>query len=249
MSQKIQLFLIICIAIATGALVLNSRRPQEPVLQEITIVQPEKRSITVASEGEVKVRPNMVEFVIVIETTEKELADAKLQNENIFLESMSILENHATEKNDINSDYLRIKTEATSGRIYKYIVTKSVKVIYHDLAELDALFTDLQEAGIGRIEEIVFSVSNINTYREQALQIALSTASEKAKAIASGINREIGEPISIQENLDANQELKVYFQNLTVYSREFGYSLNNLQSASFTEITVKTSVTVEFELK
>ena len=71
MSQKIQFFLIVCIAIATGALVLNARRPQEPVLQEITINQPDERVITVYGLGEIKGILDKAEFLITFETKYK----------------------------------------------------------------------------------------------------------------------------------------------------------------------------------
>lgn len=249
MSQKIQLFLIVCIAIATGALVLNARRPQEPVLQEITIVQPKERTITVTSNGEIKVKPDTAEFTVFIQVSKKELADAKMENEKTFLRAMTILENHAVEQKDIKSEELRVKVDTVGGKIFMYYVSKSLSVTLHDLAELEPLFTDLQEAGIYRIERIVISHSNINQYRQQVLQIAVKNAEEKARATAMSLNRDIGQPISIQENsYSSPEQIKFTYSDLDSFTMNSKENYSNFRTVT-AEIIVGVQVTVIFELK
>ena len=248
MSQKIQFFLIVCIAIATGALVFSALQPQASTVQEITIVQPEERSITVGGEGEVKARPDTVEFVIVVETTDKELPAAKIQNEKIALEIMNILQNHEIANKDINSDYLRVKTDAAGTRIYKYIVDKLIKVTLHDLAEMEPLFTDIQKTGVVQITEIHFSISQIQLYREQALQLAIQEAEKKAEIMARKAGMEIGKPFSIEENpvyRYGNQSPETFsMDNLNI-----DYVFETMNSVAFAEITIEAQVTIKFELK
>ncbi len=60
-----------------AVLLYNMQAAREPILQDITITQPEQRSITVVGTAEMQVKPDTAEFVIFIGTSEKELADAK----------------------------------------------------------------------------------------------------------------------------------------------------------------------------
>ena len=249
MSQKIQFFLVICIAVAIGFLIFTIRQPQAPIVQDIQITQPEKRSITVVGTGEMKVKPDTVEFVIVIDSDDKDLANARMQNEKTFLKVMAVLDSHAVEKKDINSDYLRISTEASNTRIYKYIVNKSIKVTLHDLTGMEPLLTDLQEAGVGQIKDMEFSISQLNSYYGQTLQLAIQVAEEKAKAAAAGMGLEIGKPISVLETPLTDQSTTIHYGDISSYSPEYLYLYSNLQSVSYTEITLKTQVTVTFELK
>lgn len=249
MSQKIQFFLVICIAIASAAILVDSQKPQPPTLQEITVIQPEERSITVFGTGEIKARPDTVEFTIIIKTDNRELAAARLENEEIFLELMGILGDYSIEKNDIVSEPPRVYIDTVSGKVYRTLVNKMTRVTLRDLAVMDALFIDLQQAEIGEIQNIVFTISKIDLYRQQALQLAIKTAEEKARAGALGIHREIGQTISIRENSDIYPSSGTSYSEFSTYSTGDDRTYPNNQFASYYELIIRSSVTVTFELK
>jgi uncharacterized protein YggE len=250
MSQKIQLALTVCITIITGMLLFSALRPQAPILQEITIKQPEERMITVSAQEKIEVEVDMVEFFIIIEVEEKELADAKMKNEETYLKAVRILGNHLIKKKDIITGDLQVFIERSytlDREIIGYKVIRSLEVTVHDLAELEPLFTDLQNAKVSRIENIIFSVSNMAIYQEQALQKAIQTAENKAKAIATGIHRQIGGIISIGEYSNSASK-NVIYSDMEDYS---GGNLFNYPASFFSakKITIESGVTVSFELK
>ena len=250
MSQKIQLFLTVCITFITGALLFSALRPQAPILQEITIKQPEERMITVSAQEKIEVEVDMVEFLIVIEIEGDELANAKMKNEETYLKTVRILEKHLIEKKDITTGDLQVLLERSftvDRDIIGYTVIRPLEVTVRDLAELEPLFTDLQDAKIGRIEHILFSVSNMDFYQEQALQKAIQVAENKAKAIATGIDREIGGIISIEEFSNSASK-NILYSDLEEYS---GRNFYNYPASSFSakKITIESGVTVSFELK
>jgi len=250
MSQKIQLFLTVCITIITGMLLFSALRPQAPILQDITIKQPEERSITVSAREKLEIQVDMAEFLIVIEVEEDELADAKMKNEEAYLKTVQILGNHLIEKKDIITGDLQVFIERSytlEREIIGYKVFRSLEVTVHDLAELEPLFTDLQNVNISRIEHIMFSVSNLAFYQEQALQKAMQTAENKAKAIATGIHQQIGGIIYMME-LSNSTSNPIIYGDMEEYS---GGSLFNYPSSLFSAkiITIEAGVEVSFELK
>jgi len=250
MTQKIQLFLTVCITIITGMLLFSALRPQAPILQEVTIKQPEERMITVNGVGNSTLELDTVEFIIAIEATEEELADAKLKNETMYLDAIKILNNHAVEKKDIESDKLRLRTIFVGEKIYKYALTRLIKVTLHDLMSMEPIITDLQKAGLEQIEDINFSASKIDWYREQALQLAIQNAEQKAKATADALNRKIGDPISIQE-MGSQFSPSPYINfasldNFVLGEPNYG---GGWRDNIFIEITITTQVTIKFELK
>jgi len=250
MTQKIQLFLTVCITIITGMLLFSALRPQAPILQDITIKQPEERMITVSAQEKIEVEVDMVKFLIIIEIEEKELADAKMKNEEAYLQAVRILGNHLIKKQDIITGDLQVLIERSytlEREIIGYKVFRSLEVTVHDLAELEPLFTDLQNAKVSRIENIIFSVSNLAFYQEQALQKALQTAENKANAIATGIHRQIGGIITIDEFSNSASQ-NIVFNDLEEYS---GRKFYNFAASSLLirNVTIESGVSVSFELK
>jgi hypothetical protein len=248
MSQKIQFFLIVCIAIATGALVLNARRPQEPVLQEITINQPDERVIAVYGYGEVKAGLDKVEFQISIDTKNKELADARMEIEEKTLKIIDILQSHTIQEKDINIGILLLKVNSALTSNPTYSGSRTINVTLNELTELTPLFTDMQEAGFNRIERIRISTSKYDWYYEQALHLAIKNAEEIAKTIAFDISREIGPPISIQEGTPSYVDNLYYDDLISFFS---GSTENYRQESAFSisEINIVAHVTVKYELK
>ncbi|MBI5933316.1 MAG: SIMPL domain-containing protein [Chloroflexi bacterium] len=250
MSQKIQLALTVCITIITGMLLFSALRPQAPILQEITIKQPEERMVTVSAHEKIEVEVDTVEFLIVIAIEEDELATAKLKNEETYLATVRILGNHLIEKKDINTGDLQVLLERSftlDRDIIGYTVIRSLKVTVHDLADLEPLFTDLQDAKVGRIENILFTVSNTELFQEQVLQKAIQTAENKARAIASGIDREIGGIISIDEFSNSTSQ-NIFYSDLEEYSGRKFYNFT-ASSLLIRNITIESGVSVSFELK
>ncbi|MEW5940233.1 MAG: SIMPL domain-containing protein, partial [Chloroflexota bacterium] len=203
MSQKIQFGLIVCIALAVALMWARSSKepaPPAPVIQEIQITQAEDRSVTVYGKGEIKVKPDLMEFEILIQTTDKELDPAKAENDRILEEAQSIFEKYKISSEDVKTDILGIATDATTTRVYSYTTSRRIKVTLRDLTVIEALFTDLLHADVFQIGRISFQVSNLEFYKSQALREAIQSATEKAEIMAGEVGKTIGEPLTIEES-------------------------------------------------
>lgn len=250
MSQKIQLALTVCITIITGMLLFSALRPQAPILQEITIKQPEERTIQTYGIGDTKCTLDTAKFDLVIESDGPELGDVKLENEKSMQQATKILQDHAVEVKDINIGFQHILYKnrfLTDPLVFSYAVKRTLGVIMHGLAGLHPLFTDLQDAGFSKISNIAISDEDINLCSEKALQQAMINAEAKAKAMALGIDREIGQIIEVSE---LSTETTSFFYT-DLYSFYGENSENRWQSKLFSssEITISMKVSVTFELK
>ena len=248
MPSKFQTFLLIVIAFVVVMLYMRRPEKQIPIVQDIQVTQPENRSITVSSEGVVTTTPDTADFQVIIDTDDIELAVARENNTSLTQDAMTILEENGIPKEDIHVDFLRVRVDATNKRIYRYIVNNLIKVTVHDLDQLEPILTALQERGDIEISRITFSVSRMSQYEEQALQLAVGAAQEKAKAITRKMGLQIGKAITIQQLSNPYSSTKSY-STYDVTGLDAGYIYDNLTAVRFTEITVIVQVSVAFELK
>lgn len=253
MSSKFQNVMLIGIAIVVIALFLRRPEKQIPIVQDIQVSQPKERSIIVTGRGEVKAKFNEAEFLIHFRTEDKELAEAKITNEKIYIETIALLQRYGVEVKDI-SDYLQVEvktgyTTSNNNKPIGYIAHRALKVTIHSIEELDPLLVDLQTTDKYDIEDIVLRVSDSDRYNERALQLAMENADQKAAAIGRTINREIGSAISIGA-AGAYNESTSGSQSFSTLATFFGKSSNSWEKGfSIPEFTFFVTITVEYELK
>ncbi len=246
MSSKFQNVMLIGIAVVVIALFLRRPEKQIPIVQDIQITQPENSFIKINSEGVVQVAPDTAEVEIVITTEELALAEAKQKNEELTEEAIRILKEYQIQDKDINGDFLRVQVNAGVTQIYNHTVSNVIEVTIHDLSLLEPVLTSLQQDGKAalKISKVTFSLSRINQYEEQALQLAVDAAQEKAKAMSRKLGRQLGNVITIEQST---------FNSSSLDSGTFtwmpGYRQDTLLSIAFTEITIRVYVTVKFELE
>ncbi|MGB8980873.1 MAG: SIMPL domain-containing protein, partial [Anaerolineales bacterium] len=101
------------------------------------------------------------------------------------------------------------------------------------------------------VQGIHFQVSEIEYYREQARSMALEDAQLRAALMAAELEQEVGEPVTIQETATYFSNPYGYNPMLVTSNYDVAY-LNLVYNESvviFGEITVRSSVSVEFSLK
>jgi uncharacterized protein YggE len=115
-------------------------------------------------------------------------------------------------------------------------------------------------AGINYIHGVDFQTTEFKKYREQARELALKAAREKAEKMATVLGQAIGAPLQINENYGGSPWW--YYSSWWGWSggRSHGMSQYNVQvdrgsAGEITDtivlgkLTIKANVTVTFELK
>ncbi|MFZ5879485.1 MAG: SIMPL domain-containing protein [Chloroflexota bacterium] len=224
----------------------------QPALpQQVQIIQPEKRSISVLGKGEIKVTPDMVRISLRISTEDREITKAASTNHENTRNILSILEKYNVEEKDILTSYLSIHPDYDyrTSRITGYSADHTIQVTLRDLTQFEPLVIEILETGVSSVYGVKFQVSDLEKYEEHARTLAIQSAKDKATSMAKDLGQEIGEPLSIQEAIERNDTSYNYFSSalaLLVYPSE---SLEDPSVLLPGQLTITAVVTVEFALK
>jgi uncharacterized protein len=218
--------------------------------------------ITVMGEAIVQVKPDKVVISLGIETWDKAIIAAKQKNNDILKKTIAAVKECGVANKDMQTDHLSIeprwKTENERGDFIGYFVRNTLAITITDPNKVEDLITKALQAGVNYIHGIDFQTTEFKKYREQARELALLAAKEKAEKMAAVLGKSIGSPIQIDE--DNNRSSLWYFSGWSGWGGRYqGSSYANIQvdrsgSGEITDtialgkLTIKSSVSVTFEL-
>jgi uncharacterized protein YggE len=218
--------------------------------------------ITVTGEALVKVTPNKVTVLLGIETWNKEIQQAKKQNNDILQKAKDAIEKTGIKKKDIQTDHLsiepRYKHEYKKKDFIGYFVRNSMSVILTEPKKIEQLITGVLTAGVTHIHGIHFETTEFKKYRQEARKLALQAAKEKAENMSAILGKRIGSPIQINEIKQYSP--RHYYGGWWGYGRGQAMSQNVVQdmagqlggtsdTIALGKISIKGIVAVTFELK
>ena len=194
MQQKsIVLMALILIAVFVLAGWATSNNPQ---------LTAEAGTITVNGEAEVRIMPNEVILRLGVETSDKALSTAKQQNDRIVAKVLALTEQYGIPPEHVQTDYIHIEPRYdnyTQREFVGYFVHKTVVITLRDLTRFEDLLSSLLESGVNYVHSIEFRTTDLRKYRDEARELALQAAREKATAMAATLGQKLGEPRTIQE--------------------------------------------------
>lgn len=216
--------------------------PQAPLVQDIQVIQAKERSISSRGIGEVRIRPDAVRFTIAVITDGSERTAALEDNEKATQEALALLKKYEIADADVEPG--QPSQEEGVREPVRYFVRQSIKVILRDLTRFESLSTEILQGRVYQISEVRFLISDLAPYKEQALDLAVSDARNKAEIMAAEIGRELGEVFTIYEEYGY-----VYEPGTTSYGPSLEVELPDSVSQSFNELEIKVNVRLEFHLK
>jgi uncharacterized protein len=224
----------------------------------------EKPKITVSGESVVYVQPDKILVCLGAETWNADLEAAKAKNDEIVKKAIAAILKCDVEKKAIQTDNITIsptyKDYHWRGIIDGYTVNNTLTITVTKVALVEPLITAALKVGINRVNSVDFQTTELRKYRDQARQMALKAAREKANDMAVVLDQTIGKPLQIIEN----QHGGWYFYNGCHWgsSRDYGMSQNSMQNApsgsgeagegetvALGKIGIRANVSVVFELK
>jgi len=205
------------------------------------------RLVRVVGTGEVKVVPDRAVIKVGVEKRNinarvaKQLADAATRK--ILA---TIRENGINEK-DMQTISLSLQPETDYGTGRKpagFVAEETLSITVRDLAKLDSLLESLIQAGGNRIDSIEYETSDLRKYRDQARELAVKAAREKAQALASALGQGIGKAFSIEEIPESGGS-HIQGNEFRVASRS---GIAGGAATALGEESISASVAVSFEL-
>jgi len=209
--------------------------------------------VSVTGTGEVKAAPDYVEIALGVEIRNRDLQNALGQNDDRIHEILALARKSGIEDKDLQTDYVSIRpsyNDSKNGRTLEYyLVRKSVRLTLRDLSKFESLFSALVQAGANHVDGVEFGVKDIRKLRDQAREMAVVAAREKAEAMAGKLGQKIGKAFRIEESLPPVEN-----QYGGGYARGYANAAQSLPGgeagSGFApgQIKVEARVSIQFEL-
>jgi uncharacterized protein YggE len=201
--------------------------------------------VRVTGTAEVKVVPDRAVIEMGVEKDDVSASQAKRSADATARKLMAVLKQSGIDDKDVQTSYLSLQPQwrRVKGKsIQTFAATETLTITVKDLSRLDTLLEGLIKAGGNRIDSVRYETSDLRKYRDQAREMAVKAAREKAQALAKALGQEIGKASSIEEPNDITLP-SGFFAN---ESAEIGGVAK--KSIAVGQKTISASVTVSFDL-
>jgi hypothetical protein len=177
-------------------------------------------------------------------------------------DAIAVIKVSGIQDKDIQTDYLSIEPRYDNNYEKKnfigYFVRNTFVVTVAEPDKVEVLVTGVLQSGVNYIHNINFQTTEFKKYREQARELALNAAKEKAEKMAGTLNQTIGDPIQINEGYGGynwwsswsgwgygrtNMMTQNVMQNIDSGAGEIS------ETIALGKISIKANVNVTFELK
>ncbi len=236
---------------------------QGPVWGQQALDDTNRRTITVNGEAVVNTEPDKIGVTFGIETWDPDIKAAKSKNNQILKKAMAAIKNMGIPAREIRTDHLSIEPRYHDNyrkeNFIGFFVRNTFAVTLTDPDKVEALVTHALEAGVNYIHGVDFQTTQLKWYREQARELALQAAREKAEKMAEVLGQSAGAPLRIRENHSGAPW--GYYSSWSRWGRGRGHGISqnvvqNIQgdggdvsdTLALGKIAVRAWVTVTFEL-
>ena len=223
----------------------------------------DRPKITVSGEAVVNVKPDKIVVSLGIETSDTLIMAAKQKNNEILTKTLAVMNESGIPEKDIQTDHLsiepRYRSDYRKEEFIGYFVRNTLVVTLAETGKVEELITKVLQAGVNYIHGIDFQTTEFKKYREQARDLALRAAKEKAEKMSAVLGQSVGDPIQISENYSGSPWW--YWSNWSGwgYGRSQGMSQNVIQNVqggsgemsdtiALGKISIRANVSVIFEL-
>jgi hypothetical protein len=204
------------------------------------------RFVRVAGTAEVKVVPDRAVIELGVERQSPSASTAKQAEDSVARKILDSLNANGVDEKDIQTTYLSLRPHSNYHKGVRtasyFVAQQTLSVTVRDLSKLDTLLQGLIAAGGNRIDSVEYETSDLRKYRDQARELAVKAAREKAQAMAHALGQEIGKAQSIEEATESRG-----YALANNYIEEGGFPRKS-PSTSAGQARISASVTVSFEL-
>jgi uncharacterized protein len=194
---------LIPILLLAGWIVNQPPVLKTPVLANAAPCLEEPRTITVTGDADVRVSPDEVIITLGIETWNKNLDEAKSENDERTRQVLALTDDFDIEPRHIQTEYLSIDPSYENWEnrhIDGFYVRKTIVITLKNISKFEDLITGVLEHGVNHIHGIQFRTTELRKYKDEARALAIKAAEEKAIALAGELGQDVGKPRAISEN-------------------------------------------------
>ena len=206
--------------------------------------------VRVTGTSEVKVVPDRAVIEVGVEKQDPRASVAKHAEDAAARKILAALRANGIDEKDIQTTYLWLQQRSSyvkKERVYYFVAAQTLTVTVRDISRLDTLLEALVQAGGNRIDSIEYEISDLRKYRDQARDLAVKAAREKAEALARALGQDIGRAQQVEEIPDST---RLYSLGLSAnsYLESAGPAKAAGPSLAAGQKAISASVTVQFDL-
>lgn len=161
-------------------------------------------SISVSGSSAIRVQPDRVVLAFGVEAFAATPRAAQEEVARLSRSVLAAIRAQGIADKEIATDHFVVRPEydtyASRRKVVGYWALNSVAVTLRDVDKLEPVLVAALEAGASTVDGIEFSVSNLRELRDQARELAVRAAREKAAAMAQAAGMDLGYVTQIAEN-------------------------------------------------
>jgi uncharacterized protein len=198
---------MVAIVVALAALFASVWRPETPV----KALSPSpaaancdaSRSIQTTGTAVINVTPDRVLINLGVQSNGATADGVHTDNIRAIQKVITALKGMGIDPKDIATDYYIVQPvydDYNSLNIKGYRVDNTVSVTLRDVKLIDTAILSALKAGANEVQDVQFYTSELRKYRDQARDLAMKAAGEKAQALAQAAGAQTGCVLSASEN-------------------------------------------------
>jgi len=161
-------------------------------------------SVSVSGSSAIRVQPDRVVVVFGIETFAKTPSASQAQNARLSAQVLDAIRAHDIAERHITTAHFTLQPEYEDDyyhrRIVGYWTLNTIAVTLRDVQKLEPVLIAALEAGATSVDGVEFSITRLRQLRDEARELAVQAALEKATALASAAGLALGDVTSIHED-------------------------------------------------
>lgn len=243
-----RLLLIAVSAMLLAGCTTSSTQPAQP------------RLITTSGEAEVLVTPDEVVLSLGVEAVSDDLNVAKRTSDEQAAGVVAAALARGVEAKHIQTEHINVEPRYRDSyeqrQFLGYYVRKTIVITVKDIAQFDAVLSDVLQSGARYVYGIQFRTTELRKHRDEARALAVKAAKEKAAAMAGELGERIGKPQTIVEQQSqwwswygAWSSMRGSAMTTNVVSEGDSASAEASGTLAPGQISVTAKVQVSFELK
>ena len=175
-----------------------------PFTSAFSQIMTQPPQINVSGSAEVKVAPDEIRLSVGVETRDENLDVARQQNDERIARALAFLKGAGVKEKDVQTDFISVEPDynynSSHVKPVAYIVRKSIEIRVTAITNFEGIVTGLLTNGVNYVHGIDFRTSQLRKYRDQARELAIKAAKEKADAMASALGVKRGKVSNINVN-------------------------------------------------
>lgn len=222
------------------------------------------RTVQVSGTAVVNVVPDRALIQLGVQSNGATTAEVQSANDASIAQVINALKSLGIDPKDIATDWYFVRPlydDYDSLHITGYRINNMVAVTLRDVSKANQVITGALGAGANEVVNVEFYTSELRKYRDQAREMAMKAAREKAQALASAAGTQTGCVMTVNENTssyyngwwgwggrDRNLWTQNAVQNAAPSGGEGG-ALTEAGPVSLGQISVRAEVSASFGLK